>query len=237
MAKLILLLILVLCLSGQAAAERVATVRPLETDGITTLFASDRQDCVVGNPNPFFYAVPDWIWGAEKYTYIYDPTDTCGCPAGFTVDFVHMIVQFGPEDVPVTFDAYVTVDSEAWNDELDCWYPGDAVCESEITSITIEEAGLYDIGLPTPACLCASMNYQYSLSYVFVSSFASNPDVVTDQFPTDCTSWNDYGLGWYDLVADFGFPGNLIMWADVTCCQSPVANAEESWGAVKTLYR
>lgn len=236
MGKLVLSLILVLCMTGLALAERTVTVRPLETDGITSLFAADRQDCLVGNPNPFFYAVPDWIWGAEKYTYIYRPYDTCGCPAGFTVDFVHMIVQFGAEDVPVTFDAYVTVDSQAWNDELGCWYPGDAVCASEVTSITIDTPGLYDIGLPTADCACASMNYQYSLSYVFDSTFASNPDIVTDQYPSDCTSWNDYGLGWYDLVADFGFPGNLMLWADVTCCQTPVANAEETWGGVKSLY-
>ncbi|MBU0743423.1 hypothetical protein KKG45_13720 [bacterium] len=236
MRNLLLLLILVLCVAGNAVAERNVSVQRLDTDKISALFESYRQDCLVGNPNPFFYAIPNWIWGAEQYTYIYDPTETCGCPAGFAVEFVHMIVQFGPEDVPVTFDAYVTVDSPAWSDELDCWYPGNPVCASDLTSITIDTAGLYDIGLPTPDCACAAMSYQYSLSYVFVSTFSSNPDIVTDQFPSACTSWNDYGLGWYDLVADFGFPGNIMMWADIVCCQSPVANADETWGGVKSLY-
>jgi hypothetical protein len=114
---------------------------------------------------------------------------------------------------------------------------GQAVAERPVTPITIDAAGLYDIGLPVPDCACAAMSYKSSLSYVFVTAFASNPDIVTDQFPSDCTSWNDYGLGWYDLAADFGFPGNLKIWADASCGRSPVANAREAWGGVKSLYR
>ncbi len=236
MGKLTLLLILILCVAGNAIAERTVTVQRLDTDEISTLFESDRQDCLVGNPNPMNYAIPDWIWGAEQYTYIYDPAETCACPAGFEVEFVHMIVQFGAEDVPATFDAYVSVDGQAWNDELGCWYPGDSHCASDVTQITIDDAGIYDIGLPTPSCECMAMSYRYSLSYVFVSSFSSSPDMVTDAFPTPYVSWNDYGFGWYDLVTDFGFPGNILMWADAVCCETPVANEDGTWGGVKSLY-
>jgi len=236
MVRWSMLLFLVLCVTGSAIADRDVTVRRLDSEEILTILDADRQDCEVGNPNPFFYAIPDWIWGAERYTYIYDPAATCGCMAGFQVEFVHMLVQFGPEDVPITFDAYVTVDGEAWNDELDCWYPGEPVCASETVSITIDAAGIYDIGLPTPDCQCAGMSYRYSLSYVFADALTSNPDVITDQYPVDCMNWNDYGLGWYDLVADFGFPGSLMMWADASCCQTPVANADAAWGEIKSLY-
>ncbi len=111
-----------------------------------------------------------------------------------------------------------------------------AILTALLGYIAVAVGLLYDLGLPTPECECAGMNYQYSLSYVFPDALTSNPDVITDQYPEPCASWNDYGLGWYDLVADFGYPGSLMTWADVSCCQSPVGNADETWGGVKSLY-
>jgi hypothetical protein len=38
-------------------------------------------------------------------------------------------------------------------------------------------------------------------------------------------------------VGDAGFPGNILMWGDVVCCEDPVATESRSWGAIKSLYR
>lgn len=62
-------------------------------------------------------------------------------------------------------------------------------------------------------------------------------EMITDDFPTACTSFNDWGSGWHDLVVDFGFPGNLVMWADAMCCEDPIAQERRTWGDVKSLFR
>jgi tetratricopeptide (TPR) repeat protein len=44
-------------------------------------------------------------------------------------------------------------------------------------------------------------------------------------------------LGQIDLVVDYGFPGQLNIYADVVCCGSPSAVENDSWGCIKALYR
>ncbi len=237
MPKLSVLLILSLFMAGNALANKDMAVERLETDVVRQLMASTADNCLVGNPNAVYYAVPDWIWGAEIYTYLFDPLDTCDCDVGLEIETIHMIVQFGAEDVPATFEAFVEIGAAVWDVATGCWQPGPPICATDVTELTVTSAGLYDIALPVDNCGCMEMVHQYSISYNFVSTFASNPDIVTDQFPSSCTSWNDYGLGWYDLVSDFGYPGNVLMWADSACCESPIANGKESWGGVKSLYR
>jgi hypothetical protein len=239
MFKLTLLLTIALVMSAPAFAlgDKVPAPVRLDTDVIHSLVTDVADDCLVGNPNGVYFAIPDWIWGAEIYTYLFDPMDTCDCAAGLEVQTLHMIVQFGAEDVPATFDVFVDIGAAVWDDASGCWQPGPATCSTEINQITVENAGLYDIAVSVDDCACMEMVHQYSISYNFVTAFSSNPDIVTDQFPSSCTSWNDYGLGWFDLVEDFGYPGNLLMWADSECCESPVGNADASWGGVKSLYR
>ncbi|MFH1573154.1 MAG: hypothetical protein ABIG68_04180, partial [Acidobacteriota bacterium] len=65
----------------------------------------------------------------------------------------------------------------------------------------------------------------------------ATPGIVTDDRPIECTSYNDWGLGWSDLTAEQDFPGNILMRADVLCCEYPVGAESRTWGGVKSLYR
>ena len=102
------------------------------------------------------------------------------------------------------------------------------------------KAFVSDIALPIN-CECAYMTnpedqpYWYLLGIMFPQPFAAN--LITDDFPIACNSWNDWGTGWYDLVGDFDFPGGLIMWGDVACCTDPIEVQDKSWGNIKSLYR
>lgn len=78
-----------------------------------------------------------------KPTFYADPTGCSACSAGFTVEAVHMYLQFGTEDVPVTFDAAVDFEEGAWDASLGCWTPGPEICTSPVYSVTIDAPGLY----------------------------------------------------------------------------------------------
>ncbi len=231
---------LILVTAVYVQAGKTLQVEPLSGEPTTVSgfgVITDGDDCLVGNDNGVFYAVPNWIWGAETYTYLFDPLGTCGCDVGFEIDAVHMIVQFGAEDVPQSFNAYAEVGAAVWNDQAMRWEPGPAHCTGPVTQIEITDAGLYDIVLPVDDCGCMELVHDYAISFNLVDFLASSIDAVTDDVPEPGSSWNDYGLGWFDLVQDFGYPGNLLIWADADCCESPVAGEPASWGEIKSYYR
>jgi hypothetical protein len=238
---LVLVVGLVTAVQG-APGDREVNAQPLVTM-VPTITPSDAAGaCVLGNLNPGYWAIGDWIWGAEKYKYLFyaDQTDCSACGQGFTVESVTLYVQFGTEDVPVTFDARVDFEEAAWDDQLGCWVPGPEICVSSSYSITINQPGGYLLTLPMDtACACAAFGYWYGISFEFLTAFNSGmePDLITDNYPVGCTSWNDYGAGWEDLVTGFGFPGEIIMYADMTCCPDPVPAERDTWGSIKSMFR
>jgi hypothetical protein len=139
MKKLSIAVLSIMCLAllaGTALADRQVIVTPVTGDaipfdqGITPAGANGA--CTVGNLNSLAYAITDWVWGAEKYKYLFyaDPAQCTVCPEGFTVESVTLYLQFGPEDVPSSFDARVDFEEAIWDDGLQCWYPGPEVCVS-----------------------------------------------------------------------------------------------------------
>ena len=253
MKKLSIAVLSIMCLAlvaGTALADRQVTVTPVTGDAIPfnmgiTPSGADGV-CQMGNLNPIAWALTDWVWGAEKYKYLYyaDPALCTVCSDGFTVEAVTLYLQFGPEDIPVggatSFEARVDFEEAIWDVDLQCWYPGPEICVSPVYTITIDTPGLYAISLPMDpaACACAHFGYWYGISFEFITAFASGmePDIVTDDFPVGCVSWNDYGMGWID-TQDFGFPGEISMVADIVCCSNPVQAEKSTWGDIKAMFR
>ena len=248
MKKLSIAVLTITCLvlvAGTALAAREVIVTPVTGDvtqytpGISPSGADGV--CQMGNLNPLAFAITDWVWGAEKYKYLYyaDPAGCTACTEGFTVEAVTLYLQFGVEDVPVTFEARADFEEAIWDDALQCYYPGPEICVSPDYTVTIDAAGLYAISLPMDtACACAEFGHWYGISFEFLTSFDSDgrPDLITDEFPVGCVSWNDYGAGWEDLQ-DFGFPGEVSMTADIVCCANPVSTEKNTWGEIKAMFR
>lgn len=249
MKKLSMLTLFVLCLALAAgsvmAAERQAIVTPVSGEPISVnpalVPAGADGACQMGNLNPIAFALTDWIWGAEKYSYLFyaDPTQCSACTEGFTVESVNLVMQFGVEDVPSTFECRVNFEEAIWDDALQCNLPGPEICVSSTYTVTIDTPGLYNISLPMDtACACAYFGFTYGIGFEFTTAFTSGmePDIVTDAVPVGCTSYNDYGAGWIDTI-DFGFPGEIALTAEIVCCSNPVAVEKDSWGDIKAMFR
>lgn len=229
-----------LLLAAPALAERTATAVPLTH----TILQSATPDgspakvpagCQVGNLNSPAWAIPGWAFPPEAYFLNFLPLDSCpNCGLGFNVTAVHFYVQTdGPCEIDLSVGLYGTDFSDP-----NCPLPGPSDCVSPYYTVTLNAAGLWDVNIPVD-CPCADPNYLYALGVDILDyrcDSGAYPDIITDDFPTNCTSWNEYGLGPVDLVADAGFPGNLIMFADTQCCEPAVGLEESSWGRVKGLY-
>ena len=228
------LLMALLILAVTSAVARDAVVRPLDPAEAQeiALGVADRQACQVGNLNAASWAVGGWMAAPEEYKLAFDPGTTCSvCPIGWKLTAVHILIQTAE-----ACDFVMAVDLE----EADylpggCTYPGPEICNSGLYNVAIPSAGLWDISLPID-CECAYFGFEYLLSVHF-DSMTCTPDLVTDALPTACTSWNNWGAGWFDLVVDGGFPGNLLIWGDVDCCDPPVDSDKETWGGIKGMYR
>jgi hypothetical protein len=234
-------------LAPAAFADRGATVQRLDKVAIQPLDlgADTRQDCLAGNLNVPVYALTDYIFGDEVYAHSYGwwPGDAdCTCPLGMRVEAVHMLVQFGPGDVPVTFDVMATAQTAAGlSMPPPCpWPSGFEYGVSGVHSVTIDTPGLYDIGLPLQS-ECAFVGHIYDVTFQFLDLFdpAKRPDLITDDRSDDwCLSFIEVvgGPPW-EILQFLGAPGNAVIYAEISCCEMPVANEPATWGSVKGLYR
>jgi hypothetical protein len=115
--------------------------------------------------------------------------------------------------------------------------PGEADCQSEIHSFTVNEDGGYELAVPID-CDCAYLEYHYFISFHFVTEFAESDraNARLDEYPELCTSWQNWGEGWFDMVGDLGYEGDIMIWADVGCCEDPTASDSAAWSDLKSLY-
>jgi hypothetical protein len=212
----------------------VAPVQQLVATPVTMGPLGNQTVCQVGNLNPAYYAISNFVSAPEDYKLAFDPMATCSvCPIGFKVNKVHAYLQ-----VTAATTIVLSVDvEEVVYPTPGCTAPGAQVCASVLYQVNLPSAGMYNVGIPI-TCGCLTTARKYMLSVHF-QSHTRVPALITDAGPGElCFNWNDYGPGWYDMVEEYGesWPGQLKFFADAECCEPPVPVEGRSWGAIKELY-
>ncbi len=170
-------------------------------------------DCLFGNNNlagiQGYYG--SWWEGNESYATRIDPADyTCGCNPGFNVRAVHMVLYLQTTSAPQV-RAHLAAAGEP------CTGPGTILASSApITVSGIPSNGYYDIEIPCDFA-CQDMGSEYFLIFEFTNA-AGPVGIPVDSSPATCVNYNQWGAGWQDVVAGYGFAGNWLIWADVDCC-------------------
>lgn len=225
-------------LAGKEA--RIARVDDLTIQPIT-LGEPTKQACLVGNVHQPCYACTGWIAGEETYKYIFWPGQDCAaCPGGFRVTAVHIVLGFNLSMVPQSFPIIADLEDAVWSDEDGCWIPGVEDCVGDAYTVEITSVGTYDIAVPIGDCDCAFTNPDYAGPY-FISIYF--PEPLDANFYMDgmggesCVAYNNWGSGWYDMHNVTGNVGDIVMWAELDCCNDPIPTEDHSWGAIKSLYR
>ena len=242
MKRWTMLVVLVLCVAvaSTAFAQRIPGTAVKMDDPATVLGGSGvRGDCTYGNLNPVWWNIPGWVWGDEGYKFLVYPPEytSCPCQLGFFLESVTMHMNFVG---PVSMVAYCDLEDAEWDELTQCWVPGIVDCVSGLYQFDIPDAGHYSIPIPMEPenCDCAFLDYYYFISFHIETIFltADRPGLITDNFPVPCLGYNNYGSGWLDCVADLGLPGNPLLYAEVNCCDFPIATENDTWGGVKNLY-
>jgi len=227
---------------ADALAEREVTIKQVEP--IPSLLYMGEQligdPCQTGNLTPPYYAIGGWAAPPEEYKLAFHPLldgdceTTCPAQPGWGIDIntIYIHIQVGAAG---TIVMGVDVEEVVYPTSPDCPEPGTLACASNLYQVDLPSAGGWIINLPIE-CDCLTFNRMYMLG-VYFQSTTTSIELVTDSSPSNCTSWNNWGSGWYDLVADEGFPGNLKIWADATCCEPPVPVELKTWGNIKRIYK
>lgn len=242
--KMIMPLVMMALLAGSALAADGMVITPVKepVQPLVLGYAKDQgvgDCCKVGNLTPYAHAVENFISGGEKYGYLWLVEPVCGCETGFYLDTVHLLVQFGPEDVPVTVRASASFEETQFAATGGYLIPGPPICTSPTYSGTITQAGAFEITIPlTEAnCLCAEFGYHYAVTMNIETTLENKPDLITDGVPVGGVSWIDQGNGWYDLQSSYQLPGEVKLMATLQCCSTPVPDDQPSWGHLKALFR
>ncbi|MDO9694244.1 MAG: hypothetical protein Q7W56_05900 [Candidatus Latescibacteria bacterium] len=232
--KKLAIVLLALLIAGVAVA-RDAT--QLSTDLPRPAAERYAGDCVVGNSDiagiQGYYG--SWWFGPEIYAIPFNPmSEGCACGAGFSMKAVHMYLVLDEfTNMMVQGKLFAAVD-----DGSGCLVPGAEIYASAPMNVSgLFEPNYYDVEIPMDAP-CASVGESYFMAVEFLdNNNGFSVGIPVDSTPTPCYSYNDWGSGWADLVTDIGFAGDIIMWADIDCCEDPVANENSTWGEMKNLYK
>ena len=233
MRKLLFIMVLMLVAGTVTARE----ITPLKTDLPLPVIQNDASAaCVAGNNGTPAGYYGSWFLGYEDYAIPINAGDSgCNCGEGVTVTAIHMLLAL--DDLANFSVAVAVLDAET--DGAGCLSPGVEIAVSPAYTVTGLTGGLayYDIAIPITAP-CATVNDAQFIAMYFLDDnngqFCGIP--VTDP-PNACFGYNDYGNGYEDLVVDYGFQGDIMIWADMECCAEPVSTESSTFGNVKSLFR
>ncbi len=219
---------LVLACCGTAAAERAAPLPgPLTASPVLAV-----TDCLAGNITATA-TYSGWWSGNESYARLLPAAAPgCACTVGISVTTAHMLLYLEPgADITVQARLLTAVGEPV------CLAPGTTLAMSVPRRIRgITSPGVFDVAVPCDF-VCAEAGQDYFLAIDFVSGVAPGLALIGGGAGHACTTWNDWGGGWVDLVGSMGFLHDLTMWADLDCCFQTIPAERGAWGGIKAIYR
>ncbi|MBK8166936.1 MAG: hypothetical protein IPK64_13415 [bacterium] len=203
-----------------------------------------------------------WATDIDNSFYLlghtFDPTvEVPDCTEGFRVLSYHLVLA-KTDAAPWTADPMMTL-TDGWSLDLippgtTCQSPPSGAygpryatgwyCGTSSSSWTsdVNLAGFYELvfsDLPDGGCVSADYSHvmnvvpwTFSLRVVGSRVFPA-VDEVPGHCPDHRATPNMGYLWWFEFVA----PGNIIMWADVTCCEPAVGTIPQKWGSLKAAWR
>jgi hypothetical protein len=168
--------------------------------------------CIDQWQGPPFLVIGNWFTGDETYAVYQNPTET-GCINTYPFGVTEIIWA-----VQITVGCILDVQPVVYENVgmPDCPEPGPILCSGPTYNIELLTPGNYILTLPLGDTCCVDTSY---FAGVIVPTYygLNIVKIVTDDGvvvpPQPCRTYNDWGLGWKDLVVDEGAPGNLSLWS------------------------
>lgn len=244
---------LMLAASGAAAAVTATWLGPLASSpALTSDIGVEHVVGLIADP-------VGWLQASEAYhAYVagltfHPKANACPCRGGFVPTAYHLVIaKVGAEPVNAQFTLTL---GDAW--KLDLYPPGTVCfdppsgfvgprysygfyCRTGVETAVLVDEGWYELrftGLPT--CGCVSLDYAHAMLMYpwYATDWGTSLFLAIDDAPDHCPDYYanpSMGHLWFTGIEA---PGNLIMWADASCCEPAVATMTLPWGSLKVRYR
>ncbi len=228
---------------GDRVAQSVVAnqTSSLATSSLTLTAPGDRCDGKLGGTP--IWLIANWIIGNEVYTAYQDPAINCPGAYPFTIDTVHLFLDFDPISSgtpPFVIPLSVDIRDADTTSSFGCAKPGAILFSGSPGSVTINAKTFFDIAIPLDAPL--EVTGPYFVGFTFTDTVLSSWGVrlVTDNIEALCVTYNkwDSTIGFVDLGNDtvihheaflptdscynappnapgcFDFDGRMLLWSN-----------------------
>jgi hypothetical protein len=236
---LLLLLVLLVAAAPALAArpvpapERVqGTAQPLNVAQPAHVNVS----CTLGVTGDPSWAVNYLAPPDDSYYTLLDPSQcNCSNPPGVLLAAAHVLLYF--PTLACSIPVQVSVVAADLTDPLcPMPLPTQYLCAPVAYTLTAPSAGLWNFNMALDAGCCITAKAFLKVEFTGAGTCTTLPRLVTTDGCEPCLSWNGYGTYLDELCGDAGFPGNVNMYVDATCCDVVSAHGS-TWGRLKMLYR
>jgi len=234
MKKLLLILTTVTLLMATVGFAREMEFN-IDSQELTQASIRYDGDCVIGSQDFDGYQgyYSDWWAAGDAYAILVNQlNEGCECEIGVQIKAIHMYIHANQ------FCSF-TVRAELFNAvaHSGSYIPGELLAYSNtMTFDGFPDEGNYDLEVPITTN-CQEVNYPLFIVFRYMpQSLGSFVGIPVDGSPTAEYGFCDWGIGWHDTVVQHGWVGDFYVWADVDCCDDPVTNEMNGWGAVKQLF-
>jgi hypothetical protein len=211
--------ILMLCASAGAMKDADITITPVRGATPVAVTMGDRapgDQCDAGILDAV-YTFGDWLISPEEYAVFADPQTCDPCPGGWEPVSVSFYLNLLEEDTPCTTHVSAGI-RQADMDYPGCYIPGDVICWSSVYEVVLPFPGLFIVTLPLDAGCEMVDGPFFSCFRTEDEAVPGNyPDIVIDDVPAACISYDDYGFGFEDLYTGYEFPGSVSMFTTLEC--------------------
>jgi hypothetical protein len=203
-------------------------------------------DCIVGSlePNPQY--AENVVQSQFEFAFLIDPTNNNCCEGNIKPENITFYLNYDAEDLAWQG---IQVAVLAASSGLNGLEPSTEICATPLQwSVNADIPGFYQITLPPYGydgtgnlnCPCLDSSTPYFLVARILATIApgAEPDGVHDNTPVGGRTFvRQNGGVWQDVVTDLGWSGEIVMNADVACCEVPIPNRSSTWGELKSQYR
>lgn len=172
------------------------------------------EACSAGNTN-YAYTITNMLFGTEHFSAFVDPEACYVSTPGVVRATSINIVLYATADINLCsgFEMQAHIEAAEWSGS--CPSPGyEAQCTSDYTVMQITSPGLYLISFPLNEDCLRFGPFFASITFFNDGGCLPGPlNIVVDDWPEYCNSYNNYDGTWYDIVASYGLVGKLSLFA------------------------
>jgi len=199
------------------AARKIST-EELKTIGkqMLSIPLAPVEECDAGNTN-YVYTITNMLYGAEHFSAFVDPRNCyVSSPGVVRAKSINIILYATADIINCSgFEIQAHIEAAEWSGN--CPSPGyEAQCTSDYTVMQITSPGLYLISFPLNEDCLRYGPFFASITFFNDGGCLPGPlNIVVDDWPEYCNSYNNYDGTWYDIVASYGLIGKLSLFATV----------------------